>query len=261
MKPVIENRVAIFLSHTLQIYLLAGSLLTCSLAHAQETAAPTGSGPAASGELTARYPSGSIQSAETANRALTEVDQQRSAIEQTYAAEQTQCYEKFFATNCLDAAKERRRVALAKIRTVEIEANAFIRGDRVVQRDQKLAEKRASEAANPPKPLAELPPKQVEQADVEKAKENQQRMASHEEKLKQKQQDAAGEAAKHAESAAAFEKKTQDALARQKDVAEKKAEKARRAAAKAAAATAASTGSTTAAPTAPASTTPTTAKP
>jgi colicin import membrane protein len=221
------------LSLGLQICLLAGCVLVGMSAWGQEAALPNSSAP---DELTVRYPSGSIQSSETANRALIDVDQQRSILDQKYGEEQRVCYEKFFASSCLDAAKERRRVALAKIRTVEIEANAFIRSDRVVQRDKKLAEKRASDAINPPKPLADTPPKQIEQSDADKAKENQQRVAAHEQKQKQKQQDAIGEAAKHAGSAAAFEKKVKDAEVRQQDVAAKKTEKARQAAAKAAAA-------------------------
>lgn len=226
------------LSHGLQACFLAGCVFIGMFAWGQEAPSPTASTP---DELNVHYPSGSIQSSETANRALIDVDRQRSVIDRKYGDEQRVCYEKFFATSCLDAAKERRRVALAKIRTVEIEANAFIRSERVVERDKKLAEKRANDAANPPKPLTDSPPKQIEQSDADKAKENQQRIADHEEKQKQKQQDAVGDAAKHAQSAAAFDKKTKDAEARQRDVATKKAEKARQAEVKAAAAAASKT--------------------
>ncbi|HXA48617.1 MAG TPA: hypothetical protein VNW52_13360 [Burkholderiaceae bacterium] len=255
MKRVNVNNIPVDLLYRLRVCFLAASLFVGVSAMGQEVTSTTPVTVTASDELAARYPSGSIQSSETASRALTEVDQQRAVLEDTYSSEQRTCYEKFFATPCLDAAKERRRAGLAKIRTVEVEANAFIRGDKVIQRDKKLAEKRAQEAANPPKPLAESPPQQVPASDADKAKENQQRIASHEEKQKQKQQNAAGEAAKHAESAAAFKKKTEDAQARQRDVAEKKAEKARQAAAKAAAA-AASTAASKALTSGPASTTP-----
>jgi colicin import membrane protein len=237
MKLVNVNRNYTRLSRALQICFLTGCVIASMSAWGQEAASSTVSAP---DELTARYPSGSIQSSETASRALIDVDQQRAVLDQKYGEEQHVCYEKFFASNCLDAAKERRRVALAKIRTVEIEANAFIRSDRVVQRDKKLAEKRASDASNPPKPLADAPAKPAEQSDADKAKENQQRITAHEEKQKQKQQDAQSDAAKHADSAAAFDKKVKDAEARQRDVAAKKAEKARQAQAKAAAAAAAS---------------------
>ena len=162
-------------------------------------------------------------------------------LDQKYAAEQHECYQKFFATSCEDAAKERRRVALEKIRKIEIEANAFLRSDRVLQRDKKLAEKRASDAANPPKPLADLPVKQATQSSADKEKENRERIANHEAKQKRQQQDQVSDAAKRAENVAAYQKKVQDAEARQKDVAEKKAEKAKQAAAKAAAASASKT--------------------
>ena len=66
--------------------------------------------------LAAKYPSGSIQTQESAEQALREVDQQRAAVEQKFATEQYDCYSQFFATKCLDAAKEERRVALAQIR-------------------------------------------------------------------------------------------------------------------------------------------------
>lgn len=206
-------------------------------ASAQESSAPA-TGAATPDGLAARYPGGSIQSSETANRALVEVEQQRNALEQKYASEEHDCYAKFFATSCVDAAKERRRTGMAQIRKVEVEANAFIRADRVVQRDKKLAEKRAQDAANPPKPLADLPVKQAVQPAEDRASENQQRLANHEAKLVQRKRDETNDAPTRAANVAAFEKKAQDAKKRQEDVAAKKAEKAKQAAAKAASAAA-----------------------
>lgn len=195
--------------------------------------------------LAARYPSGTIQSAETANKALLEVEQQRNALDQKYAAEQHDCYEKFFATSCLDAAKERHRLGTAQVRKVEVEANAFIRSDRVVQRDKRLAEKRASDAANPPKPLADLPLKPVVPNDAaDKEKEHQQHIADHEAKEQQRKQDEINSAPQRAANVDAYNKKVQDAIARQSDVAKKKEEKAKQAAAKAAAASKASDSAT-----------------
>jgi len=239
MKPVnVENRKAL-LPRGLRACFFAGLLLAGTGAIAQEpTTATVASSELTPDRLAARYPSGSIQSSEIADRALIEVDQQRTTLDQKYAVEQHDCYEKFFATSCLDAAKERRRVALAQIRKVEIEANAFVRGDRVVQRDKKLAEKSGSDAANPHKPLVEVPTKPAAQSDADKAKENQERIAGHEAKLKQQQQDALNDASKHAASLDAYNKKVQDAQSRQRDVAKKKADKANQAAAKAASAAA-----------------------
>ena len=233
MKPVKLKNSQVRMVRGLRAGFMAGLLLAGGLAMAQESA-PAAPGVQTPDGLTAQYPSGSIQSSETANRALAEIEQQRNMLDQKYAAEQHECYQKFFATSCEDAAKERRRVALEKIRKIEIEANAFLRSDRVLQRDKKLAEKRASDAANPPKPLADLPVKQATQSSADKEKENRERIANHEAKQKRQQQDQVSDAAKRAENVAAYQKKVQDAEARQKDVAEKKAEKAKQAAAKAA---------------------------
>lgn len=190
-----------------------------------------------------RYPSGTIQSVDVANKALQDVETQRSALDKKYAAEQHDCYAKFFATDCLDAAKERHRVGTEKVHKVEVEANAFIRSDRVVQRDKNLAEKRANESANPPKPLTDLPIKTATpQSDADRAKDHQQRIADHDAKMKQLQQDQANDASQRAANVAAYNKKIQDAQARQADVAKKKEEKAKQAAAKAGAS---NTGNTT----------------
>jgi len=217
------NNSRINLSRRLTACFLAGSLLAGSFAMAQESAPAVPNTPTQDG-LAVRYPSGSIQSEDTANRALVEIDQQRKLLDQKYGGEERECYAKFFA----------------QIRKVEVEANAFLRGNRVVQRDKKLAEKRANDAANPPKPLADLPVKQAMQSAADKEKENQQHIADTEAKRTQRKQDEINDAPKHAQSAVAYQKKVADAQARQRDVAAKKAEKARQAAAKTAAASAAS---------------------
>lgn len=197
--------------------------LACHVAAAQDgTLTPEG--------LAAKYPSGSIQTSEMADQALKDVDAQRAAVEQKYAGEQHVCYSKFFATSCLDAAKESRRIALGQIRKVEVDANAFIRSARVAQRDHDLAEKRAREANSPPKPLADAPTKQADEpVNAHTASDGERRVAEHEAKVKAKQQEDAGKSSVRAEKAAAFEKKAADAEARQRDVAAKKAEKQRQA--------------------------------
>lgn len=224
---------------------LAGLLLLgANFTFAQDaaTAVPASSSPLTPDGLTARYPSGSIQSTDTANRALLDVERQRAMLEQKYAAEQHICYSKFLATSCLDAAKESRRLALARIRKVEVEANSFIRGARVVERDKHLAEKRATETSNPPnppKPVTEPPAKQAAQPAAEGAANGEQRVIKHDAKLRRQQRAEQDDAQKRAEDVAAFDKKASDAAVRQRDVAAKKAEKERQAAAKAAAASAA----------------------
>jgi hypothetical protein len=179
-------------------------------------------------QLTARYPSGSIQSTEIANQALADVDQQRAQLDRQYADQQHVCYTKFLATACLDAAKENHRQNLAQIHKIEVEANSFIRGARVVERDKRLAEKRAKDANNPPKPVADTATQAAQPSPP----------TPHDAKPKQAPKAEQLDAQQRADNVAAFEKKAQDAAARQRDVADKKAEKERQAAAKASAAAA-----------------------
>jgi len=176
--------------------------------------------------LAAKYPPGSIQTEETAEQALREVDQQRSGVEQKFATEQHDCYSKFFATNCLDAAKEERRVALAQIRKVEVDANAYIRSARVVERDRKLAAKREHDAANPPTPIGETAPKQDSSNPADHdPNEGARRVAEHDAKVKAQQQQDAAKAAERAAKVEAYNKKVADAEQRQREVAQKKEEK------------------------------------
>lgn len=211
-----------------------------NLSVAQESAhAPSPAGLTSDG-LAARYPTGSIQSGDDANRALAEVERQRAGLEQQYTAEQHDCYSRFFATSCLDAAKERRRSGLAVVRKVEIEANAYIRGARVVERDKHLADKSAENAKNPPKPLLEPQAKIAAPGADHAADASVPGIAAPGEKPLRARQDYADDTQKRAEAVQAYEKKARDAAARQRDVAEKKKEKESKAAAKAAAASASS---------------------
>ncbi len=207
--------------------LTAALMLTCrGAAWAEGDLTPEG--------LAAKYPSGSIQTQETADQALREVDQQRAGVEQKFAVEQHDCYSKFFATNCLDAAKEKRRVALALIRQVEVDANSYVRAARVVERDRNLADKQARAAANPPKPLTEVAPKANNQSAPHDPNEGALRVAEHDAKVQAQQQDEAAKAPERAAKAEAYNKKVADAKQRQLDVAKKKAEKQKEAEEKAA---------------------------
>jgi hypothetical protein len=94
-----------------------------------------------------RYPIDSIQSLEVADRVLREIDQERASIESTFAQEKRSCSQRFFVTACVDDVKERRRRALASIRDLELETNAYKRRMRVLERDNALSGKRATEAA------------------------------------------------------------------------------------------------------------------
>lgn len=97
---------------------------------------------AAGAPLAASATGTAITSVERADDVLREVGRQRTAIAAKYIKEQQDCATVFLMTRCLDAARERRREALAALRAPEIEANAFKRRARVAERDQVLEEKR-----------------------------------------------------------------------------------------------------------------------
>ena len=91
--------------------------------------------------LLRRFPAGSIASVSVAREALASVDPARREAEQTFAAERTRCYDKFFTSSCLSEAKDARRLVLLSIRKVEVEANAFLRREKAAERDRVIAER------------------------------------------------------------------------------------------------------------------------
>ena len=116
-------------------------LLLMAPLHAQIKAGevPTGAVPSLS---TPAVPGGAVNSVERADEVIREVGRQRIAVGAQYASDQQACSSVFLMTRCLDAASERRREALARLRESEIEANAFKRRARVDGHDQALEEKR-----------------------------------------------------------------------------------------------------------------------
>jgi colicin import membrane protein len=194
------------------------------------------SGPAlqASASFAARYPNGSIRSEQLADQVLAAAQKERADIEVRYVAEQRACYERFFVTACMEAAKERHHDALEQVRPVEVEAEKFKRQQRVAERDKALAEKRAQEAAEAPeraerqreseRATAEKAAERTRQAAEAQASEKElaantaRRTAENQERLQRANAEAAGEAQKRAENTAAYEKKVRDAQEHQKDV-------------------------------------------
>lgn len=189
-----------------------------------------------------RHPAGSIQSHESADRALAEAVQQRAIIEDRFARDQRDCYPKFFTTSCLDDAKERRRIALGQVRAVEVEANTYKRRARVLERDKALAERRAQEESEAPlrmkaQPEAEASAANKASASGPEAKAGNAASASnetankparrHEAKRKSVKTAEQIDAKKRAENIAEYDKKVQDATARQREIAARKAEKER----------------------------------
>lgn len=187
-------------------------------------------------ELTERYPVGSIQSQETAASALAEITQTRSGIETRFVADQQACYPKFFTTSCLNKAKEQRRVDLLRVRPIEIEANAYIRQARVVERDRRLAEKAAENAGKPM--LNEAPHEEKVKASGNEPAEMMQDMqrkaradayakrnAEHAEKQQNLKQNEHAEEQKRAANIKKYEEKVKESEARQQDILKRKAEK------------------------------------
>ena len=91
--------------------------------------------------LTERYPPGSIDTTESANAALGEIPDARSAVDGFYSDQRVACYRRFFASSCLSDVRQKRRAAQSKIRKIEVEANALLRTEKAAERDRALAER------------------------------------------------------------------------------------------------------------------------
>lgn len=194
-----------------------------------------------------RYPAGSIANVETADKALADVDRERKLVDARYMQEQADCYPKFFTTACLDEAKERHRAALAQLRTVEVEANAFKRKAKIIERDRSLEERRAQDEADAKQRALSAHPNQPAKSDKaaersgasENAAGNDDaaplpdRVEQHRAKMEQERRQEAADAQKREENIRKYEKKVRDAQERQREVAASKAEKERERAEKA----------------------------
>lgn len=194
-------------------------------------------------EFAARHPLGSVSSVAGADDVLTDVTKARAEVELRNLNEQRVCYKKFFTNHCLNAAKEQRRLALKQIRPLEVEANAYKRRATADDRDKALAEQQAKNDISAPK--LQQDQKEKESSIARKAKERgekdaavtantklhageaEKRVSDNANKLHTIQQNETAKASERAANRAAFIKKGQDAAARQREVADKKAEKAR----------------------------------
>ena len=174
--------------------------------------------------IVARYPAGSINSVEQADAALTDVARERREIESRFAREEQACHPKFFATPCLDKAKERRRAASMALRHVENEAQTFKRRARVADREQALEEKQAKEKAEREERVTQRPESEGREEPHDAARKEPHPRPAKQRKPKNESLDAE----KRAENIAAYERKVEAANKRQKEVAERKAEKERK---------------------------------
>ncbi|MFC7514115.1 hypothetical protein ACFQUU_03760 [Herbaspirillum sp. GCM10030257] len=223
----------------------AASLFACAghVAMAQQATGEAGAARASETTTTtdtnsviSRFPPGSIQSVESADTALADAEKERSEIEARFTQEKQACMPKFFASSCVDEAKERRRRALLKLRPVEIEANTFKRKARVTSRDEALEKRRQKDAdagnnrdAPSPAPFGTeaVPPvdgdaragrKPPKKAGVDRA-------ARHDERVRRTAEEERAEEAMRAKKVADYEKKVKAAEARQQELARRKAEK------------------------------------
>ncbi|HEX7982397.1 MAG TPA: hypothetical protein VF616_02665 [Duganella sp.] len=191
--------------------------------------------PAMAQEATSVAPSS--HSVAEADATLARVATEREAVNAEYAANETVCYNKFFVNNCLDKAKEKRRVELANLRALEVEAEHFKRAASVARRDADLAERARKDDEELARREA-LPPKPVKDVDnapppaPPKGRRIAEREADHAARMKREAATTAANADKRAANAARYEQKKIDAERRQADVAKRVAETERKRAAK-----------------------------
>jgi colicin import membrane protein len=190
-------------------------------------------------DLVGRHPAGSIDSVASADAALADVSRERTLVEAEHVRSEQACAPVFFMTRCLDKAKERRRAALARLRPIEIEANAFKRRDRVAERDRLLEEKRlkAEQEATPEqRALKVRKPERPEAGTAagdaggpDKAADKPARPAPTNVRQPHvvKPDTHVIDAATQARNMASFDRKAAESLARQKEIAAKKAENER----------------------------------
>ncbi|AQR70579.1 hypothetical protein BZG29_21355 [Janthinobacterium sp. LM6] len=183
-------------------------------------------------------------SVDEADAKLKLVASERAAAENEFAARELECYDKFFVNNCLDKAKEKRRLILVRLRAVEAEANYFKRAESVRLRDIDLARTQESarldaeqRAAALPKPVKVVAPEPA--PPKPKGKSVAEREAEHAAKVAKQAAADAADAPRRAAREAAYARKQADAVARQKRVAQRLAERQAEAQAKAAKAAAA----------------------
>ncbi|MGI4848602.1 MAG: hypothetical protein ACRYGK_10780 [Janthinobacterium lividum] len=150
---------------------------TAAVVHAKEgSAAMAVALPESITALVARYPAGSIDSNGSADAALAQVNAERLQAQGRYAAAEQVCYGKFFATRCLDVAKEQRRESLVLLRNIEVQANATKRRLRADERDAALEKQRQAEVADAPRRASEEQANRA--AAVTKAQARAKRLAS-----------------------------------------------------------------------------------
>lgn len=185
----------------------------------------------AGAELSARFPAGSITTAEAAESARQQAASENARIERQYAQDGLACDTAFFVNSCRDKVKERRRAAAEPVRRVQTEADTAMRRIQAAGKDQALADRRQERAAETVR--NEQHAQQDAQASAVKNSQsmrNEQAPAQHagrQVRQQRQQTQTAAEAQKRAANVAAYDRKIRKAQAHQRDIAARKAEKDR----------------------------------
>lgn len=173
---------------------------------------------------------------EEANAHIVAAAAEEARIDDEYLAQELICYKWFFVNNCLDEAKEVRRIGLIGTTARDNEAQHFLRQNALDVRDAEIAKSEADFAAKEAN-LAVMPPRTppvVTPMPPAKPSSVPQRKARQAQKEREAAARAEADAPKRAASVADFEKRKADAAERQKIVAQRKADRAAEQAKKAA---------------------------
>ncbi|WP_343742381.1 hypothetical protein [Herbaspirillum huttiense] len=191
-----------------------------------------------------RYPAGSIKSDEAAQKALDEAAEDRQVAELRYILDQRACYPKFLVSDCLEAARDRKRLTDKGIKAVEYEAKVFQRQATVDDRDRSLAEQRAKDEEDSARRLADQKQKEADSArkvqesrtknsevqqriDQNKNVPADYRVRQHEAEVQRQQAEEAARAPSRAANAAERQRRIQEAEEHRLEVERKKAENER----------------------------------
>ncbi|TFW16363.1 hypothetical protein E4L96_16470, partial [Massilia arenosa] len=127
------------------------------------------------------------QSVADADAALAQATRERTALEAEYARSEAVCYTKFFVNNCLDEAREKRRLGLVRVKAVEAVMERYKRQVSVDARDRDLAkaeaEFQAEEARRAAEPVPKREPEPESAAPQPPAKTIAQRRAERDERV------------------------------------------------------------------------------
>lgn len=97
-------------------------------------------------EMKQDFPEISIDSVERAELAKKRIAYLKPQIEQEYQQKKSICYNKFFATSCLDRVGASYRKALSELQHLEGEAQAFTRHYAAVEKEKAIASRRATQS-------------------------------------------------------------------------------------------------------------------